>query len=408
MSGATSTLPAAPATALASQKRPLASLPVVASLLAVLGGVVAAGLFGAPQVPAENSVEVGFARDMSAHHAQAVAMAETLRDRTDDAELRSLAADIALTQQAQIGMMQAWMDDWGVTPSGGGPRMAWMGEPTDGLMPGMATAEELELLRSLPVPAAEVQFLRLMIPHHAAGVAMAEAGRAMAEDPQVRALADSIAAGQTAELEYLQSLLAARGEPTADAVVPASHDMSGDHHGGGGPTSRDTLLLTAVAIGTAAFSWLLLDTLSHRLAWPRRAVSTTTALLALAALVTGAVHLVLTPAHAEERVLFGLFFVFSAVVALAGAAMAVVRPHAGAVVVGGLSALLIAVYLLFRVVPPPGASTPEGVDDWGVVALLAEAVGVVLAVLVLRPRAHRMTAADGRGHRARPRRRTAA
>ena len=28
--------------------------------------------------------------------------------------------------------------------------MAWMGMPTDGLMPGMATPEELDALRTLP------------------------------------------------------------------------------------------------------------------------------------------------------------------------------------------------------------------------------------------------------------------
>ncbi|HMN29918.1 MAG TPA: DUF305 domain-containing protein, partial [Caldilineaceae bacterium] len=64
--------------------------------------------------PAEGSAEVGFARDMAMHHAQAVNLAMLLRDRSDDEEMRQLALDILLTQQAQIGMMQGWLAVWGL------------------------------------------------------------------------------------------------------------------------------------------------------------------------------------------------------------------------------------------------------------------------------------------------------
>jgi uncharacterized protein (DUF305 family) len=37
-------------------------------------------------------------------------MAEILRDKTHSDAMRLLASDIALTQQAQIGMMQGWLD----------------------------------------------------------------------------------------------------------------------------------------------------------------------------------------------------------------------------------------------------------------------------------------------------------
>jgi uncharacterized protein (DUF305 family) len=46
---------------------------------------------------------------MMVHHAQAVEMAEIVRDRTENPQTRTLATDIALTQQAQIGQMQGWL-----------------------------------------------------------------------------------------------------------------------------------------------------------------------------------------------------------------------------------------------------------------------------------------------------------
>jgi uncharacterized protein (DUF305 family) len=87
---------------------------------------------------------------MIIHHAQAVQMAEIIRDKTQSDDMRLLAADISLTQQGQIGIMQGWLQVWGLPISGSEPAMAWMGHPMDGLMPGMATPEEISRLSQLP------------------------------------------------------------------------------------------------------------------------------------------------------------------------------------------------------------------------------------------------------------------
>jgi uncharacterized protein (DUF305 family) len=198
----------------------LAALAVAGLLLlgAAAGAVAARG--DAP--PADTSAAAGFARDMSVHHGQAVEMAMALHSRTDDPRLRALTADTALTQQAQIGRMQAWLEDWGLSPTGTDPAMAWMAQTggdhaplSDGRMPGMATPEDVADLSTLPVDAAEVRFLQLMTAHHLAGVEMGEAGVALVEEPDVRALAESIVSGQTSELQVLRDMLAERGA-TAD------------------------------------------------------------------------------------------------------------------------------------------------------------------------------------------------
>lgn len=192
-------------------------------LLAVLWFVLDRG----PSLPGDGSDAAGFARDMAAHHQQAVTMAEIIRDRTDDPPLRLLSTDIALTQQSQIGRMRGWLDVWGLPATGRGPRMAWMGEPTSGLMPGMAAATDVERLRTEPATDAENLFLRLMIDHHRAGVAMAEAAIASDVPTEVTALARGIVASQRSEIEVLQGILAKRGEAVPDGATAPHNGMRG-------------------------------------------------------------------------------------------------------------------------------------------------------------------------------------
>jgi uncharacterized protein (DUF305 family) len=174
-------------------------------------------------VPAENSAEVGFARDMATHHAQAVEMATLLRDQSEDPEMRQLAIDIMLTQQAQIGQMQGWLALWNRPLARIGPAMAWMDMPTTGLMPGMADADAINQLRTLTGVEADGQFLQLMIPHHRAGVAMAQAVLDRSAQPAVRALAQAIVKAQESEINYMQALLQQKG------FAPAPDEPGMDH-----------------------------------------------------------------------------------------------------------------------------------------------------------------------------------
>lgn len=172
--------------------------------------------------PGETSLDVGFARDMMTHHAQAVDMATLLRDRTDDPEMRQLALDIMLTQQAQIGQMQGWLTLWGYPIARTEPAMSWMGMPTRGPMPGMATPEQINQLRSLTGVEADGLFLQLMIAHHRSGVAMGQAALTRADQPEVRALAQSIVDAQTSEIALMQELLQQKGFPP----VPEEEDRN--------------------------------------------------------------------------------------------------------------------------------------------------------------------------------------
>lgn len=203
--------------------------------VSALGGVALVALTAAavilllrPAFPGDTSVDAGFARDMSVHHAQAVEMADSVRGRTDNLDVQLMAREIPLVQQGQIGQMSGWLDVWGLPATSSRPAMAWMGMPTEGLMPGMATRDELVELGQLEGAAADERFLQLMIAHHEGGVAMAEATVAAEVTPQVRQLATVIADSQRAEVETMRSLLAQI--PGAEQSPETVHGAAG-HEG---------------------------------------------------------------------------------------------------------------------------------------------------------------------------------
>jgi uncharacterized protein (DUF305 family) len=197
-------------------------LAVIGVGLLLLGGGAAVALGigrdDAPATPTADSVDAGFSRDMATHHLQAVEMANVALERSTDPEVHQLAFDISATQTNQVGRMQGWLSLWGLPPSGGDP-MAWMGADAGhahdmgpgGLMPGMATEEELAELRGLSGTAFDVRFLQLMIRHHQGGREMAEYTAGHATVPAVANLARSIAETQTAETTTMTGMLTARG-----------------------------------------------------------------------------------------------------------------------------------------------------------------------------------------------------
>jgi uncharacterized protein (DUF305 family) len=205
--------------------RPLiAVVAAVGLLLLGAAGGLLLGLPGsAPAPPAADSVDVGFAQDMTVHHEQAVEMAAWQRDNTDDPVLRQLAFDIESTQTAQIGRMQGWLELWGAPPLPVGGHTGWMSAAGHGhhgvagadgavpTMPGMASQEELRTLRAATGEELDVVFLQLMLRHHEGGAEMARYAADNASVPQVRNLAAQILSSQSSETEYLRGLLAERG-----------------------------------------------------------------------------------------------------------------------------------------------------------------------------------------------------
>nr|WSY55428.1 DUF305 domain-containing protein [Streptomyces sp. NBC_00886] len=175
------------------------------------------GSKSAHTVPAADSADAGFARDMAVHHQQAVEMSYIVRDRTKNVEVRRLAYDIAQTQANQRGMLLGWLDLWELPKASADPPMTWMGmgdmaSGKDGaLMPGMATNTELKKLNTLQGKPAEVFFLQLMTDHHKGGIHMAEGCVTRCRVGVEKRLAQGMVDAQQSEIRLMADMLKERG-----------------------------------------------------------------------------------------------------------------------------------------------------------------------------------------------------
>lgn len=202
-----------------------AFLITVAAILALLAAGFGGWLLGRPDHPGTDSVDAGFARDMSSHHAQAVEMSLIIRAKNAKSDVQTLAYDITTTQENQRGQMMGWLNHWGLPLAVSGERMDWMKRTghnhggmaagqmllPDGRMPGMASQQQMQQLRTATGTAAEILYLQLMIVHHRAGVDMAKAAVASAGEPETVRLARTMVEGQQGEINLMTSMLEQRG-----------------------------------------------------------------------------------------------------------------------------------------------------------------------------------------------------
>jgi uncharacterized protein (DUF305 family) len=184
---------------------------VVAALLLVFVGYAAGTLIPRWQAPGDSSPEAGFARDMSAHHAQAVELGMIAYQKATDPDVRTLGGDIAITQQGQIGIMQTWLTTWGLALNSTNQSMSWMPDGPSlmrgNLMPGMATQAEMDKLRNASGKQVDILFCQYMLRHHLGGLHMVDGILARTHNQEVVDLATAMKTGQQGEIQVLQSLL---------------------------------------------------------------------------------------------------------------------------------------------------------------------------------------------------------
>jgi uncharacterized protein (DUF305 family) len=137
--------------------------------------------------------------------------------KATDEELQIIGYDIATVQQYQIGMMQGWLDQWHLSYTSSSGAMSWMPDGSrsllpDGRMPGMATREEIDKLKTLPAGKDfDILFCQLMLRHHLGGIHMAETAADLVKDSRVKSLAQQIKTTQQLEITTLTAKLKALG-----------------------------------------------------------------------------------------------------------------------------------------------------------------------------------------------------
>ena len=203
--------------------RALVAAVVLLMLAMAAGGWILGSANPRSTFPSEASPEAGFARDMQTHHHQAVQLSMIILEHSTNNAVRSMAYDIALTQQQQSGQMYAWLETWGLPQTG--ESMTWMdgllieddahaghgsiapGRPHTMASMGMASAQDITELTAARGDEADRRFLTLMIAHHVGGVEMAQAYLQRGKNPMVTAFANKIVMTQQAEISALNQLL---------------------------------------------------------------------------------------------------------------------------------------------------------------------------------------------------------
>ncbi|WP_426510405.1 DUF305 domain-containing protein [Dactylosporangium sp. McL0621] len=193
-------------------RRARLSLGVLAAVLVLVTGVAIGYLIPILNRPGEDSIDAGFARDMSVHHAQAVEMGMFAYRLGSTDDIRNLGYDIAASQQWQIGQMQTWLTEWHLSPTSSKRAMAWMPSgmntlQSDGRMPGMASDDELKKLKSSTGKDFDTLWCQLMLRHHLGGIHMAEIAAKDASNAEVRDAAEKIRVSQSYDISQLTEKL---------------------------------------------------------------------------------------------------------------------------------------------------------------------------------------------------------
>jgi uncharacterized protein (DUF305 family) len=162
----------------------------------------AAAPAGSPSAGAVfNDADAEFAEHMIVHHGQAVEMAELAADQAGDSRVKELAARIGAAQAPEIATMSGWLTSWGRSaPDAHGAEHE--------TMPGMMSEQDMKKLAGAEGAAFDEQFLTMMIAHHEGAVVMAGEQAGAGLNPEAKALADTIATSQQAEITEMKELLA--------------------------------------------------------------------------------------------------------------------------------------------------------------------------------------------------------
>ncbi len=172
--------------------------------------------------------DVTFMQAMIVHHRQAVEMAVLVKDRTNTAELVTIAGRIEASQADEIAFMKAWLEERGEPAED--PLMQGDSAHAHHKMMGMASPDQMAALAAAGCVDFDRQFLTLMIAHHEGAVKMVKAlldGDGTAADPVLFRFISDIDNEQTGEIERMDMLLAGLSHDPRSGLA-AGFDNAGE------------------------------------------------------------------------------------------------------------------------------------------------------------------------------------
>lgn len=208
-----------------SRRTALRSATAVALVGATAGASAGAVFAAGPQwnQAGPNDADAGFCADMAAHHVQALAMCQRVIGRDTGDPVQAAAGEVLQNQAIEVGMMRAWLTDWGRSTADPDTVMGWMGANEGAGVPieqmqGYASDEAMAALSEAEGAERGRIWLELMRKHHVGGVAMATAALDLVASEKVRRLAETQIMVQTFEIEQYDWLIA--GEYGLEGWIP--------------------------------------------------------------------------------------------------------------------------------------------------------------------------------------------
>lgn len=206
----------------AVQDKNIAKLPQVQAYLAANHA-----MHKAMDIRYTGNADVDFAAGMVPHHQGAVEMAKVVLEYGKDEKLKWLARRIITWQQAEIGMMNAWL---AARNTGAAASVDEM-ETVKAYKEVMSTMhKDMDIVFTGD---ADVDFARGMIPHHQGAIDMAWVLKKHGRDPMLRKMADDVIRSQSQEIALMEDWLAAH-----PFEVPKPITKKKAHKGKSGNTVR--------------------------------------------------------------------------------------------------------------------------------------------------------------------------
>jgi uncharacterized protein (DUF305 family) len=161
---------------------------------------------------------------MMPHHQSIIALAQAAQDRLTDERLQTIAADIITAQQAEIGELRGYREQWYGSPEGMPMDASMMGIME--MMPGMGDPESMAAMMDAQGLVAsfcagedpDLTFIDLTIPHHEMAITASEAALEQATHDEIREIAEQVIEDQQREIDDLGTI---RQELTG-AATPAA------------------------------------------------------------------------------------------------------------------------------------------------------------------------------------------
>lgn len=145
---------------------------------------------------AQAPFDLQFIDTMIMHHQSAIDMARLAESRAAHPELKRLARKMQADQQAEIGQMKAWRQQW------------YPGQPEamNMDMPGMAKSMEMDMdkLTAARGNAFDAMFITMMKQHHRGAVTMAADALHKAGHAELKKLAQEVVAAQEREVALME------------------------------------------------------------------------------------------------------------------------------------------------------------------------------------------------------------